>query len=201
MKDTSSLPRELIDAVTDNLHEDHDRDALLACSRLPSSQRHLFRRVTLALDGDDCERLDQALLSSPHLANYIRELKVHLRGISWRIAYRDIDQSLAAAVLHRHSKLQSIEASRQALRWLFLLPSIKFLMLGIIRYEDQINLHSWQHQPSLIRVDQEENDEGSKVERRILSRLDLDLVYEGHCHTYVDLGHDRVLRRTYRLCV
>ncbi|KAF8510305.1 hypothetical protein JB92DRAFT_2940755 [Gautieria morchelliformis] len=198
----SSLPRELIDAVTDNLHEDHDGDALLACSLvcsswLPSSQRHIFRRVTLALDGDDCERLDQALLSSPHLANYIRELKVHLRDISWIIAYGDIDQSLAAAVLHRLSKLQSIEVRdldwwrmtpdlHQALRWLLLLPSIKFLTLGISGYQDQFNVHSWQHQPSLMREAQEENGEGSKVERRYLSRLDLDLAFEANCHSYVD---------------
>ncbi|KAF8504129.1 hypothetical protein JB92DRAFT_2738567, partial [Gautieria morchelliformis] len=62
----SSPPQELIDAVIDNLHEDHG--ALLACSLvcrswLPSSQRHLFRRVTFGLDEDDCDKLAQALLN------------------------------------------------------------------------------------------------------------------------------------------
>ncbi|KAF8492127.1 hypothetical protein JB92DRAFT_1246385 [Gautieria morchelliformis] len=92
----SRLPRELIDAVTDNLHEDHDRDGLLACSLVcrswvPSSQRRLFQRITFVLDGDDCERKAQTFLSSPHLFNYIRELKVHLRGdwAAWKQATLD----------------------------------------------------------------------------------------------------------------
>ncbi|KAF8478838.1 hypothetical protein JB92DRAFT_3045439 [Gautieria morchelliformis] len=77
MRDNSTVPQELIDAVTDNLQHGRDRDALLACSlvcrswRL-SSQRLLFRRVTLGLDRDHSKRLGQTLLSYPHLANYCR---------------------------------------------------------------------------------------------------------------------------------
>jgi F-box-like len=151
----SRLPPELIDAIMDNFHEDHDRDGLLACSLVcrswvSPSQRHLFRRVTLALNGDDCQRLDRALLSSPHLAGHIRELKVHLRGVNgWTtrvLAHRVIDQSLAATVLFKLNKLQSIELRkldwclmtvdlRQSLQWVLLRPSIKFLTLDITQYE------------------------------------------------------------------
>ncbi|KAF8532015.1 hypothetical protein JB92DRAFT_1795366 [Gautieria morchelliformis] len=179
---------------------------LLACSLvcrswLPSSQRHLFRRVILALDRDDCKRLDQALLSSPHLSNYIRELKVHLRGVtrfqSRTVAHRAIDQSVAAAVLRKLSRLQSIEVRnldwwlmtpdlRQTLRWLLVLPSIRFLTLDITRYESQIDFFSWQYQPPLTRKAQEENDDGLKLERIRLARLDLDLAHERNCRAYVD---------------
>jgi F-box-like len=140
----SRLPRELIDAVIDHLHE--DSGDLLACSLvcrewLPSSQRHLFRRVTFTLDEDRCEGLAQALLRSLHLADYIRELKVRVTT-NWRAkdkAHLGTEQSLPA-VLRKLSKLRSIELRnldvdslpvdlRQSLRWVLLLPSLTSLRL------------------------------------------------------------------------
>ncbi|KAF8519202.1 hypothetical protein JB92DRAFT_3112589 [Gautieria morchelliformis] len=77
------LPQEMVDAVLDNLREDDGHKALLACSQvchawLPSSQRHLFRRITFGADSGQSKQLGQALLGSPHLAKYIRELVVYL---------------------------------------------------------------------------------------------------------------------------
>ncbi|KAF8519200.1 hypothetical protein JB92DRAFT_3141832 [Gautieria morchelliformis] len=81
--DHCRLPQEMVDTILDNLHEDDGRKALLACSQvchawLPSSQRNLFRRITFGVDGGHNHQLCQALLSSPHLAKYIRELEVRL---------------------------------------------------------------------------------------------------------------------------
>ncbi|KAF8519199.1 hypothetical protein JB92DRAFT_3141831 [Gautieria morchelliformis] len=77
------LPQEMVDAVLDNIRGDDGRKALLACSQvchawLPSSQRNLFRQISFGVDGGHNKRLCQALLSSPHLAKYIRELEVRL---------------------------------------------------------------------------------------------------------------------------
>ncbi|KAF8532695.1 hypothetical protein JB92DRAFT_3151193, partial [Gautieria morchelliformis] len=189
-------------AVTDNLYEDHDRDGLIACSLvchswLPSGQRHLFHRVMFFLDGDDCERKAQAFLSSPHLANYIRELKVHLSGDRWaarKQAYRCMDQSLPAAVLRKLNKLQSIELRkldldelgvdlRQSLRSALLLPSLTSLTLNII------NLKSTNaFQNLLMQGDQEGNDDESR-QRICLSRLNLDLDFgDSSCHIDWFLG-------------
>ncbi|KAF8529960.1 hypothetical protein JB92DRAFT_2859013 [Gautieria morchelliformis] len=197
MRDNSTVPQELIDAVTDNLQDWRDRDALLACSlvcrswRL-SSQRILFRRVTLALDSDDCKRLAQTLLSYPHLADYFRELEVFWYDYMsyWDRAHRieahqAMDQSLFAAVLRKLSKLQDIKLYRldwnlltvdlrQSLRWLLMLPSITFLTLDITRDESGS-------------VDFENDDESRPaLESRHLSHLNLRLGFAGNCHAYVD---------------
>ncbi|KAF8494028.1 hypothetical protein JB92DRAFT_2997329 [Gautieria morchelliformis] len=187
----SRLPRELIDAITDNLHEDHG--ALLACSLvcrswLLSSQRHLFRRVTFALDEDDCEQLSQVLLDSPHLPNYIRELEVRVRadqcGTTERaIVYRPPDQSLSAAALRKLSELQSIQLCNlemgkltvdlcQSLRWILLLPSLTSLTHCIELLQDL-----------LTRGDQEDDE---PWERSYLSHLNLELAMEGNLDLYVD---------------
>ncbi|KAF8512385.1 hypothetical protein JB92DRAFT_3117142 [Gautieria morchelliformis] len=142
----SRLPQELIDDVTDNLHE--DCDALLACSLvcrswLPSSQRHIFRRVTFVLNEDRCDKLAQALLNSPHLSNYTRELQVRVRAVFWQA--REAVQSLPAAVIRKLSKLRSIHLSelemdhstvdlRQSLRLVLLLPSLTSLIFRIGDY-------------------------------------------------------------------
>ncbi|KAF8492128.1 hypothetical protein JB92DRAFT_1246641 [Gautieria morchelliformis] len=207
----SRLPRELIDAVTDNLHEDHDHDGLLACSLVcrswvPSSQRRLFRRITFVLDGDDCERKAQTFLSSPHLFNYIRELKVHLRGdwAAWKQA--TLDQSLLAAVLRKLSKLQSIELRnlhfhelavdlRQSLRRVLLLPSLTSLTLEIFN-DTSINCF----QNLLTRGDQENDDEPrericlSDLEIGDRSRLPIDWFLEPR--SPFEMSHIQTLRVT-----
>ncbi|KAF8479449.1 hypothetical protein JB92DRAFT_2837796 [Gautieria morchelliformis] len=211
MRDNSRLPRELIDAVTDILHNDDDRDALLTCSLVCSSwrlssQRLLFRRVALALDRDDCKRLAQTLLSYPHLADYFRELQVYWYGYrpyedrESRIeAHLAIDQSPLAAVLRKLSKLGKLQTIilyrldwslmtvdlRQSLRWVLMLPSITFLTLDIACYEsDPVDL--FQH--PLTQEDQGENDDEQRpdLEPRHLSQLNLGLGSAGNCHAYVD---------------
>ncbi|KAF8479447.1 hypothetical protein JB92DRAFT_1810059 [Gautieria morchelliformis] len=207
MRDNSTLPQELIDAITDNLQDVRDRDALLACSLVRSSwrlssQRLLFRRVVLVLDRDDCKRLAQTLLSYPHLANYFRELQVRWYDLwsyknreNWIEAHQAIDQSLLAAVLRKLGKLQSITLYRldwslmtvdlrQSLRWVLMLPSITFLILDITR--DESNPVDFFPHP-LALEDQGGNDESRPaLERRQLSDLNLCLGSAGNCDAYVD---------------
>ncbi|KAF8479451.1 hypothetical protein JB92DRAFT_1810116 [Gautieria morchelliformis] len=205
MRDNSRLPRELIDAVTDILHNDYDHKSLLACSLVcrswrPSSQRLLFRRVALPLDGDDCEELDQTLLNSPHLADYIIELKVYWDEFmrserEYRVeVHLEIDQSFAAAVLRKLSKLQKIELYqldwslmtvdlRQSLRWVLMRPSVTFLTLNIT-HDESDSVDFFQHPQE----DEEENDDepSPDLEPRHLSHLNLGLGFVGNCHAYVD---------------
>ncbi|KAF8529955.1 hypothetical protein JB92DRAFT_3106352 [Gautieria morchelliformis] len=206
MRDYSTLPEELIDAITEILHNNYDGDGLLACSLvcrswLPSSQRLLCRWVALALDRDDCKLLARSLLSSPHLSDYIRELKVYWHEFldpfrtSMIYEYRDIDQSLHAAVLRKLSKLQRIELYKldwslmkgdlpQSLRWVLMLPSVTFLTLDITGDESG-PVDFFQH--PLTREDQGENDESRPaLERRHLSHLHLCLGSAGNCDAYVD---------------
>ncbi|KAF8512384.1 hypothetical protein JB92DRAFT_2928270 [Gautieria morchelliformis] len=186
----SRLPQELIDAITDDLHEDYD--ALLACSLvcrswLPSSQRLLFRAVTFVLEEDRCNKLAQALLDSPHLANYIRELEVCVRADFWQA--RERDQSLPAAVIRKLNRLRSIHLSelemdhltvdlRQSLRWVLLLPSLTSLTFRLGYSNDA---HILQH---LLTRGNQEDDEPR--ERSNLSHLDLELAAEGNLDLYVD---------------
>ncbi|KAF8519460.1 hypothetical protein JB92DRAFT_2004332 [Gautieria morchelliformis] len=190
----SRLPQELINAVTDNLRKDHG--ALLACSLvcrswLPSSQRHLFRRVTFALDEDGCVQLAQVLLDSPHLANYIRELEVRVRPDHWDRERRSVepDQSLPAAALRKLSKLQGIQLYnlekdhltvdlRQSLRWVLLLPSLTSLTHSIGQHENIDFL-----QDLFTRGDRQDDE---PRERRYLSHLNLELAMQSNLDVYVD---------------
>ncbi|KAF8508005.1 hypothetical protein JB92DRAFT_3121338 [Gautieria morchelliformis] len=208
MRDYSRLPRELIDTVTDILYNDYDIDGLLACSLvcrswLPSSQRLLFRQVAFPPDRGDSEELAQTLISSPHLADYVIELKVYWDEFwRWQREYYrvqvhgDIDQSFAAAVLRKLSKLQRIELYqldwsiltvdlRQSLRWVLMLPSVTFLTLNITHHESD-SVDFFQH--PLTQEDEEENDDEPKpdLEPRHLSHLNLGLGFVGNCHAYVD---------------
>jgi hypothetical protein len=208
----SRVPQELIDTVIDNLHKDHH--GLLACSLvcrswLPSSQRHLFRRVTFTLDGNGCKGL-QALLCFPRLADYIRELKVHVSPDLWSVyrAHLGTEQSLPMVLL-KLSKLQTIKLHNldldnlpvdlpQSLRWVLLLPSLTSLTLGINHYEsisfESVECHaeclmslsrtyvillSWQFQDLLTPGDDE------PWERGYLSHLNLEF-FQGYCGLHLD---------------
>ncbi|KAF8529958.1 hypothetical protein JB92DRAFT_2858942 [Gautieria morchelliformis] len=204
MRDNSTLPQELIDAVTDNLRYAPDRKALLACSlvcrswRL-SSQRLLFRFVSLGRHRDHSKRLGQTLLSYPHLANYCRVLSWHgFWDREYRIeTHQAMDQPLFAAVLRKLSKLQNITLYRldwslmtvdlhQSIRWVLMLPSIRFLTLDIIC--DESGPVDFFDDP-LALEDERENDDESRpdLERRHLCRLNLGLGFAGNCDAYVDL--------------
>jgi hypothetical protein len=84
----NGLAVELIDAIIDHVDEKDDisRSHLLTCSLvcrlwLPSSQRRLFRHIKFPIRSysemwADVQRLDQALINSPHLASCIRVLEL-----------------------------------------------------------------------------------------------------------------------------
>lgn len=118
---TCKLPQELIDIIIHNFHD--DPYALYSCSLvcrswLPTSHRHFFYRIVLYPPNHPYERLIEAvpysmrlyrvLLSSPHIANYIRELKVYegqkLKDQHWT----ETDQMLPL-VLRKLTKLATME--------------------------------------------------------------------------------------------
>ncbi|KAF8509960.1 hypothetical protein JB92DRAFT_3119393 [Gautieria morchelliformis] len=149
------LPQEMVDAILDNLCEDDGHKALLTCSQvchswLPSSQRNLFRRITFGKDGGHSKRLGQALLSSPHLAKYIRELEVHMPvGDTFHATCQTL-----SVILGELSELQRLTLCelvwhkltvdlRESFRRLFLLSSISFVKLHGVQFgsmDDFVNL-------------------------------------------------------------
>ncbi|KIM91592.1 hypothetical protein PILCRDRAFT_810871 [Piloderma croceum F 1598] len=81
------LPQELIDIIIDYLPFGYGSCALVCRSWLPAAHRNLFHRVVLPPPNDFyysrpddvpySKRLDQVLLKSPHISEYIRELEVY----------------------------------------------------------------------------------------------------------------------------
>ena len=104
--DRWKLPQELFDIIISKLA---DRQwALHTCSLVcrswvHSSHRHLFHRIVLSPphrsfngsgDVSYCRRLHRLLLSSPHIATYIRELKVYEGQELKKQAWIGSDQTL-----------------------------------------------------------------------------------------------------------
>lgn len=78
MLSRTALPQELVDYIIDYLH--HDHASLRNCSGVSrgwahSAQSHLFRTV-LVQDGCELERLTRLLENRPHLALYVRTLRL-----------------------------------------------------------------------------------------------------------------------------
>ncbi|OCH91671.1 hypothetical protein OBBRIDRAFT_512542 [Obba rivulosa] len=97
-----TLPAELTDRILDFSHD--DEDTLKVCSLVcrawtPSSRFHMFS--TLSIDEDRLDRLAACLLSSPHLAGYVRELVLSFRDSSGFGVFASISPGLVN--LHRIS--------------------------------------------------------------------------------------------------
>jgi len=76
---TPILPGELWDHIIDHLFD--DSASLAACSLvcrgwLHTARVHLFRSITIAGDYAHLEGFEQLLMRSPHIARYIRKLKI-----------------------------------------------------------------------------------------------------------------------------
>lgn len=120
-----NLPQELTDIIIGNLHGDRRtlRTCSLVCrSWLPTSYQHLFRRVELWPPNSyyarsirkafpHCQRLYSILLNSPHVANYIQELKVYEGQIVNHEHWIGTDQTLPL-VLRSLTNLKRIEFTR-----------------------------------------------------------------------------------------
>ena len=142
------LAQELIDIIIYNLHDspsDLHECSLVCRSWLPACQRHLFRCIILGpkpyfhlrSDLSSSERLYQALLGSPHLANYIKGLKVY-EGLAVREQDWIAEDQTLPLVLRMLGKLEMIELrclpwsdltlySKQSLCRVFQLPSMRFV--------------------------------------------------------------------------
>ncbi|KIM75061.1 hypothetical protein PILCRDRAFT_13876 [Piloderma croceum F 1598] len=124
---TCKLPQELVDIIIRDFHDDPyslHRCSLVCRSWLPTSHRHFFYRVVLSPPNHPYNRRPEAvpysmrlyrvLLNSPHIANYIRELKVYegerLKDQDWI----ETDQTLPL-VLRKLTKLVKMEF--RCLRW------------------------------------------------------------------------------------
>ncbi|KAF8519825.1 hypothetical protein JB92DRAFT_2897112 [Gautieria morchelliformis] len=148
----AKLPRELIDAIIDEFRE--DRDSLLIFSLvdrtcLSSSQRHLFRTITLYVKAPGerlslTERLGQVLLTSPHLAHYIQELEL-LPSADWKTNFLETEKALPL-LLRKLSNLRRIVICsllwttitpdlKEALHWVLMLPSMTSIRIQLGRFD------------------------------------------------------------------
>jgi hypothetical protein len=152
------LPPELIYAIIDGIgcRDQHAIDTLRTCSLvcrswLPLCQRLLFHTIEFASRWycrgciaalPRTGRLDQALLDSPHLAEYIRTLKLwDLRCRTCkRMSWMTTDETLPS-VLRKLGNLQKLHVLvmrwstlsvdlRQSFSWILQLPSITELHIG-----------------------------------------------------------------------
>jgi hypothetical protein len=159
----SRLPQELIYAIVDNLqspwcefpggwradsHDDLRACSLVCRSWLPLCQRRLFQSIRIS-SGRCCRdrpvrsfssaRLGRLLHNSPHLAGYIREMKLSDRCLGCRKSWMEVDETLPL-VLRKLGNLQKLEFwelhwttftvdLRQSLRWVLQLPSITMLKM------------------------------------------------------------------------
>jgi len=123
--DNCNLPQELIDIILDNLHDDYM--ALRSCSLvrhswLPTCHRHIFRHVVLLPTNKYAlyakrpiksysQRLHGILFNSPHIANYIQQLKVYEGQFAKHEDWIKTDQTLPL-VLRSLTNLKRIEFRR-----------------------------------------------------------------------------------------
>jgi hypothetical protein len=151
----TQLPQELMDIIFESTEDGKWtlRSCSLVCSSwLHSSRRHLFRRIVLlppsrrhydsgSRPTSDGQRLHNLLNMSPHIATYIRELKLYegwsMRGRAWVGS----DQSLPL-VLGMLKGLKRIElrrlrwnnlplALRHSIRNILELPTLQFLEMEL----------------------------------------------------------------------
>jgi hypothetical protein len=166
------VPQELICAIVDSFHTPDEylhpdaRDALRICSLvcrswLPVCQRRLFH--TIVCTAQSCCRTcpaalspHQALLDSPHLAGYIRELKLWdttcmFCGKSWMTTHSSLPLVLRNLKNLQNLEFQTLRWStlpvdlKNSLCWVLQLPSITMLKLSIdhfSRFDDFFNLIS-----------------------------------------------------------
>jgi hypothetical protein len=138
------LAQELIDAIIDHFHA--DRQDLLVCSLvcrswLPSSQRHLFHRITFyptpnMPDGGGAgivpysKRLHRVLLSSPHISDYIQELKLY-GGQATRDQDRIVTDPTLPQVLRKLKRLERLEIRR--LYWNILTEDLRWSLCWVLQ--------------------------------------------------------------------
>jgi hypothetical protein len=146
------IPPEMVDAVIDNLNTDGDRKALRACAQvchawLPLSQRHLFRRIKFGEGAARSTRLGQVMLSSPHLAKYVRRLEVRLHvAAAFPATCHTLSVMLGALSGLRRLSLYGLAWERltvdlrRSLRRLFLLSELRFVTLDGARFRSMDEL-------------------------------------------------------------
>ncbi|KAF8481454.1 hypothetical protein JB92DRAFT_3037946 [Gautieria morchelliformis] len=195
-----SLALELIDEIIGHIDEKHGfrRFDLRTCSLVcrfwvPSSQRRLFHRIEfkdpLLQDRElraQIQRLDEVILNSPHLANYIRELWLpNMSNVPPFIyAKPGLDEPLSL-LLRKLTHVQKLDIVglawndlprdlRQSLCQVLQLPAMAFVCIYDAQFdcmEDFMNLIK--HARSLTRPP----DANKQLERCCISRLDMGFRY------------------------
>ncbi|KAF8516671.1 hypothetical protein JB92DRAFT_3142515 [Gautieria morchelliformis] len=146
------LPQELINAIIEECRE--DRDSLLVFSLvgrtcLRSSQRHLFRSITLYAKAPTerlsrTEQLGQLLITSPHLSDYIQWL-VLLPSDHSEPNFLETEKALPL-LLRKLSNLRRIAIYslwwttitldlQQALHCVLMRPSIDYVKIKLARFD------------------------------------------------------------------
>ncbi|KAF8519824.1 hypothetical protein JB92DRAFT_2897110, partial [Gautieria morchelliformis] len=138
--------------IVDEFREDRDSlriFSLVDRTCLSSIQRHLFRTITLYVKAPGerlslTERLGQVLLTSPHLAHYIREL-VLLPSADWQPNFLETEKALPL-LLRKLSNLRRIVICsllwttitpdlKEALHWVLMLPSMTSIRIQLGRFD------------------------------------------------------------------
>ncbi|KDR80647.1 hypothetical protein GALMADRAFT_222241 [Galerina marginata CBS 339.88] len=98
MASSDKLCAELYDHIIDFLHDDHAtlRSCALVCrSWVPSSRGHLFYDLKLSgngsptkTQGSACHRIFRTILSSPHIASYVKKLSIVESNVTRPWTYR-----------------------------------------------------------------------------------------------------------------
>jgi hypothetical protein len=161
------LTQEIISAILDSFrvwnamgcHNQHAINTLRTCSLvcrswLPLCQRPLFHTIELATRTccggclavlSHSRRLNQLLLDSPHLAGYIRDLRLQdIRCRTCKTRWMATDETLPS-MLRKLGNLQKLEVRelrwstfaadlRQSLCWVLQLPSMIVLDIGDARF-------------------------------------------------------------------
>ncbi|KAJ7766178.1 hypothetical protein B0H16DRAFT_1523282 [Mycena metata] len=144
------LPQELVDIILEDFvgHKDLKACALTARAFLPSSQRGLFRRMSLRWESQSQRRRQGSsgrvgpafrwelrfLCENPHLALYVRDLTLD-------IPKSDADQSTLEAVLRLLGNLERVAINGYGRMWDELLGSLASAILTTISLPSLRRVH------------------------------------------------------------
>ena len=135
---TPTFPTELVDQILGFLHSDRDYDTLKTCSDIFPQlvDRHLYSQISICEDDTinnegtytvDHNDFSLMLLDRPHIANYVRRIRVFMSG---RCAF---EQAQVSSILSNLSQIESIALSAYRHSWNNLDPMFRTAIQNSIR--------------------------------------------------------------------